>query len=232
MGLFLWLKSRNKIATAILMAATVALIAAVMPQSWYNRMATIETYQQDQSAQGRINAWHFAFNLAKAHPLTGGGFECFKRDLFAIYAPEPGNVHDAHSIYFEVLGEQGFVGLALFLALGLSAWGTGSWVIRQARGSPATKWAADIAAMTQVSLVGYAMAGAFLGLSNFDLYYHLLAVIVLSKIILLKGQTEQRAPATAAAGTGGPAWNSALKAGVPGTIVPASSPPRSSRRNM
>ncbi len=191
MGLFLWLKSRNKIATAILMAATVALIAAVMPQSWYDRMATIDTYQEDDSAMGRINAWHFAFNLAKARPLIGGGFECFKEDLFDIYAPDPGNVHDAHSIYFEVLGEQGFVGLALFLALGIAAWRTGSWVIRKARGSPGAKWAADLAGMAQVSLIGYASGGAFLGLSNFDLYYHLLAVIVLSKVILLKQQEEQ-----------------------------------------
>ena len=32
--------------------------------------------------------------------------------------------------------------------------------------------------MTQVSMIGYAVGGAFLGLSYFDLYYHLIAIIV------------------------------------------------------
>jgi O-antigen ligase len=44
-----------------------------MPQQWYDRMSTIQTYDQDQSAIGRINAWHMAYNMAKDRPL-GGGF--------------------------------------------------------------------------------------------------------------------------------------------------------------
>ena len=49
----------------------------------------------------------------------------FTRYNFMLYAPEPDRVHDAHSIYFEVLGEQGFVGLAIFLALGIATLATG-----------------------------------------------------------------------------------------------------------
>jgi len=158
MGMFFWLKSRNKLFTSLLAAVAAALILMTMPQQWFDRMATIKTYQQDQSAEGRINAWKMAFNLAKDKPL-GGGFEVFQPGMFAIYAPDPGDVHDSHSIYFEVLGEHGFLGLFLFLTLGLMTWRTASWIIKRARGDPENRWAADLAAMAQVSLVGYASAG-------------------------------------------------------------------------
>lgn len=184
MGTFLWLKSRSRLFTALLGVVAVSLILSIMPQQWFDRMETIENYEQDTSALGRINAWHMAFNMAKSRPL-GGGFESFRSEMFAAYAPEPSRVHDAHSIYFEVLGEHGFVGLALFLALGLMTWRTASWIIRRARGDPQSRWAADLAAMVQVSLVGYGSSGAFLGLAYFDLYYTLIAVVVLCKAVLV-----------------------------------------------
>lgn len=196
MGVFLWLKSRGKLITGLMTAVAAALILMTMPQAWFDRMATIENYQQDQSAEGRINAWTMAFNLAKDRPL-GGGFEAFQPGMFAVYAPNPGNVHDSHSIYFEVLGEHGFFGLFLFLTLGLMVWRTASWIIRRARGDPENRWAADLAAMVQVSLVGYASAGAFLGLANFDLYYTLIAVVVLCKTVLVSRQAAREVETTA-----------------------------------
>ena len=168
------------------------LVFAIMPQQWFDRMATVTTYEQDASAMGRINAWHMAFNMAKAKFL-GGGFDAFQPGTFAAYAPDPDNVHDSHSIYFEVLGEHGFVGLALFLLLGLATWRTASWVIKHARRDPEKRWAADLAAMIQVSLVGYATAGAFLGLAYFDYYYTLIAVVVLCKTVLISQQETRQA---------------------------------------
>ena len=186
MGTFLWLKSRNKMFTALLGIIAIGLVLSVMPQQWYDRMATITTYENDPSAMGRINAWKMAFNMAKDRPL-GGGFDAFHDYAFALYAPNPGDVHDSHSIYFEVLGEHGFVGLALFLMLALMTWRTASWVISRARRDREKRWVADLAAMIQVSLVGYATAGAFLGLAYFDYYYTLIALVVLCKTVLMSG---------------------------------------------
>ncbi|MBU1691265.1 MAG: putative O-glycosylation ligase, exosortase A system-associated [Gammaproteobacteria bacterium] len=185
MGGLLWLKSRNKATTAIYIVMAVGLIAVIMPQEYWDRMHTIKTYQEDASAMGRINAWHTAFNVAKDH-ITGGGFEAFQAPTFGLYAPDPDNVHDVHSIYFEVLGEHGFIGLGIFLLIGLLAWRTGSKVIRECRREPDRKWAADLAAMTQVSMVGYATGGAFLGLAYFDYYYHLVIILVLTYQIAIK----------------------------------------------
>jgi probable O-glycosylation ligase (exosortase A-associated) len=179
MGLFLWLKSRLKMVTALYMAVAIAIVAAVMPQAWYDRMGTIQEYQQDSSALGRINAWHTAFNVARDR-VTGGGFEMFKAPTFRQYAPKPLMVHDVHSIYFEVMGEHGFIGFGLFMMIALFTWRRGSQIIRACKRDPERKWAADLASMLQVSFVGYAAGGAFLGLAYFDLPYHLIIVMVLT----------------------------------------------------
>ena len=179
MGLFLWLKSRHKFATAVYVSIAVAIMAAVMPQEWYDRMDTIKSYQEDDSALGRINAWHTAFNVAKDR-VTGGGFEMFRPSTFRQYAPEPFRVHDVHSIYFEIMGEHGFIGFFMFLLLALFTWLRANQVIRQCRSDPSRKWAADLAAMIQVSLIGYGVGGAFLGLAYFDLPYHLMIMLILA----------------------------------------------------
>ena len=179
MGLFMWFKSRHKIVTGTYMGIAVVIMALVMPQQWYDRMDTIKTYEEDDSALGRINAWHTAFNVAKDR-ITGGGFEVFRPPTFRQYAPEPFRVHDVHSIYFEVMGEHGFIGFAMFLLLALFAWLRANQVIRACKHDQERKWAADLAAMTQVSLIGYGAGGAFLGLAYFDLPYHLMIVILLT----------------------------------------------------
>lgn len=179
MGIFLWIKSRNKFITTIYMAASVAIIASVMPQEWYDRMNTINTYQEDQSTQGRINAWHTAFNVAKDR-VTGGGFELWHPQVFRQYAPDPFNVRDVHSIYFEIMGEQGFIGFGLFMLLGGMTWIRAQQIIRRCKNDRDKKWAADLAAMIQVSLIGYAAGGAFLGLGYFDLPYHLMIILILA----------------------------------------------------
>jgi probable O-glycosylation ligase (exosortase A-associated) len=179
MAAFLWWKSPKKLWTGLALVIAAVLLLAMMPTSWEERMRTIQTYEQDASAMGRINAWTFAYNLASARPLIGGGFNTFTPELFERYAPDPEDFHDAHSIYFQVLGEHGFVGLGLFLALLLSAFSTGNRIIRRTRGHPDLEWARDLAAMVQVGLIGYMVGGAFLGLAYFDLFYHLVAILLI-----------------------------------------------------
>lgn len=184
MVLFLWLKGSKKFLLGFLILTTLVASLPFIPEKWFDRMSTIETYQEDQSATGRLNAWAFAFNLAKARPLVGGGFDAFTPEMFIVYAPDPTAYHDAHSIYFQVLGEHGFVGLFLFLLLLFLGWRDGSFILRHTREQPDLKWARDLAAMVQVSLVGYLVGGAFLGLAYFDLPYLLISILVLTRVIV------------------------------------------------
>jgi len=155
----------------------VAFILALMPDAWFERMATIKTYSEDESALGRINAWWMAWHLALDR-ITGGGFECFLSPTFAMYAPEPRRVHDSHSIYFQIMGHHGFIGLGMFLSLLAMTWFTCARVSRLTQGDPQRLWAYQLAPMIQVSLVAYMVGGAFLGLGYFDYFYHLVALAV------------------------------------------------------
>lgn len=179
-----FLRTRRKFVLLLVAALALPLIGNALPEAWVERMETIRTYHEDDSAIGRVNAWWFAFNLAKDRPLVGGGYEAFDPGLFERYAPDPADFHDAHSVYFEVLGEHGFVGLFLFLLLGILAYRAAGRTIQAVAGRSDLKWAAHLAAMCQLSLVGYAVGGAFLGLAYFDLYYHVIALIVVTRAVV------------------------------------------------
>lgn len=177
MSFFLWLKMPNKLPTAIAGIFIGVLVLSFMPDKFFDRMNTIETYQEDASAMGRINAWTVAINIANDRFFAGGA-QHWSSKTFQMYAPIPEDVHDAHSIYFEMLGEQGYVGLLLFLLLYILAFKKAGWIIRKTRNIEDLKWCNFLIRMIQVSLIGYASGGAFLGLAYWDLPYHLVAIIV------------------------------------------------------
>ncbi len=174
----LWLRSDKKFMAAVLLFFAGFVVLAVMPPEWWARMGTIGTYQDDTSASGRINAWWMAWNLAKAN-VFGGGFVVAQPELFALYAPDPTSVLAAHSIYFMVLGEHGFVGLFLFLMIWTFVWFSAGRLRIQGRKNPQTQWLTHLGSMCQVSLAGYAVGGAFLSLSYYDLPYNILVLVVL-----------------------------------------------------
>ena len=192
MGGFLWLKSRHKVRLALLFILAIPLVLAYMPKEWTQRMDTINTYEQDGSVAGRFNAWGMAYNLTKDRPLVGGGFVVTTRELFTRYANDVGDApRAAHSIYFQALGEHGYVGLGLYLLLGFLTWRSGVWIIRNTKDLKEYQWASNLASMIQVSLVGFATGGAFLSLLYFDVPYYLMAAMAATRIIVEKALEEK-----------------------------------------
>lgn len=191
---FLWLKSPKKLVPAIVLALLVPVAITFMPQQWTQRMDTIETYKSDASAMGRINAWYMAYHLASERPL-GGGFEIYNKESFARWAPDPDDVHAAHSLYFQAMGEHGFVGLGLYLLLAFLTWRKGSWIIRKTARLPDYQWARHLATMIQVSMIGFGTGGAFLSLLYYDVPYYLMAAMVVTGVLVQKALAEQEATA-------------------------------------
>lgn len=179
MGLVLWLRADRKIVTGAVVAFVATALVTYMPETWEQRMGTIQNYEQDGSAMGRINAWWMTFKLAN-NQFFGGGFEIYTPQLFAKYAPYPDDLHVAHSIYFSVLGEHGYVGLFLFLLVWWLAFRTVGKIRKEAVKQKDTQWVYHLAGMCQVSLVGYGVGGAFLSLAYFDLPYNILVILVVS----------------------------------------------------
>jgi probable O-glycosylation ligase (exosortase A-associated) len=166
-----------------------------IPAQWYERMNTIRSYKEDESAMARFSSWAFAINVATDRPLTGGGFRVFATDQYLRNGPDPFEAYDAHSIYFEMLGEHGFIGLALFLGLLGSCFLSLAWVGRTIRGRPSLAWAGDYVQMLRLSLVSYAVGGTFLGLAYFDLYFDVVAAVVILKILVQRELAQEAAVA-------------------------------------
>ena len=189
-GAFLILKSRHKILLPLILLVVVPVALHLMPQQWDTRMETIETYQEDGSAMGRLSAWYMAWNLALDRPLVGGGFNCFKPETFARYADPvrfglpPEVWHDAHSVWFRVLGEHGFVGLGLYILFWIVSWRLASRIIRAAKDREDLRWARDLAAMIQVSIIGFLVGGTFLNLQYWDFPYVLVCMLVCTKAVI------------------------------------------------
>lgn len=192
MALFLWWRGGRKLLPALAMIAVGAVLIAFMPDSWEERMSTIQSFQEDRSAMGRISAWWNAWNIAWHYPF-GVGFNAARPELFARFSPYPDYVHAAHSIYFQVLGNHGFVGLFLFLAIWIATWRSAGWLMRNATQHPEAAWCRDLGAMAQVMLVAYAIGGAFLSLAYFDLPYNLMVIVVCARV-WLQAQSWKKAP--------------------------------------
>lgn len=179
--LLFWIAFSNRRAIGfglILVATVIGLF--FMPAKWTERMETIRDFEQDSSAMGRVQMWRFGMDVANDYPL-GGGFDVFyDLDLRARYLGSAQVGRASHSIYFEVLGEHGYGGLFLFLFVGSTGFFMAQRVKSLTRKIKELAWAFDLAAMSQIALGGYAVAGAFLNLGTFDLYWHLLSIIVIT----------------------------------------------------
>jgi probable O-glycosylation ligase (exosortase A-associated) len=183
MLVFYLLKTRRKFAAVFAMIPLATVLYTVMPDHYFQRMETIQTWEEDNSASERVRAWNNAIDLANTR-FIGGGMRAL---IFW-------GSRDSHSIYFGMLGEHGWVGLGMFVLLLYFTWRSASWVIRNTKRRKDLVWARDLAAMVQVSQIGYMSAGAFLGLQYFDLFYHLLAIVVMTRLLVETRLAEAETP--------------------------------------
>ena len=172
-----WLRSQRKIWSGIVLAVSVAGAIAFMPNSWVQRMDTIDTYQEDLSATDRLWLWETSLKLAFDRPLTGAGFMGpYTREVVDRVDPlAPARA--VHSIWFELLGEHGFPSFFVWLGLTLAGTAYTMRLARLTRGRPDLAWAFDLARMAQVSILAYLVSGTFLSLSYWDFYWTLLIVV-------------------------------------------------------
>jgi probable O-glycosylation ligase (exosortase A-associated) len=183
----MFLRARSKwLALTILVPALIG--AQFLPDRILHRAEQIQNYEHERTANQRLQAWTVAWHVAIDFPLTGAGFEFEgspnadrwlaygSRDYdWALQRPS-----SAHSIYFQILGQHGFVAFGLFIMLLLGSL-LRLWRIRKAatsRGELA--WIVRYAGALQIALVGYMISGAFLSSAYFDLawlFYALIAIL-------------------------------------------------------
>ena len=159
-------------------------VAAIpmLPSAFTDRMSTIKTYNADESASTRLAVWQWTIDYAKQHPF-GGGFEAFRGNKlsYPITGPD-GRTRIAtdqarayHSAYFEMLGEQGYPGLALWLlinAIGLIR----MEVLRRRFRDPEAElgWAGPLAGALQSAHLVYLLGAGFVGIAFQSFIYMLI----------------------------------------------------------
>jgi probable O-glycosylation ligase (exosortase A-associated) len=167
---------------AVLLAAVVAcLVVYVAPRQWVERMQTITptVYRDDSSGSKRMKSWYVALRLGLDHPFLGAGFRPFEPDVYERYMPGYWDNHDAHNHFLQVFAEHGVPGLLLFVGLLVSLFVTLLRTVRATRGDPERQWISDAAQFIGVSLIAYVVGGVFLNMPYFDLFYQLVAVVVI-----------------------------------------------------
>ncbi|WP_290637947.1 O-antigen ligase family protein, partial [Aquisalimonas sp.] len=174
---------RYKVLLGTIVVFAVVVVGVTVPDQLVSRAQTIQTYEEDWSAMQRIQAWGVNWNVAK-DSFTGAGFQMvyMGSDRWLSYAnflgEWPNEARTAHSNYFQILGHHGFLGLALYVMLLVALFASLLRMSFAAARSKETVWISEYAWALMVGLIGYAVAGAFLDLAYFTLFYAFIALTI------------------------------------------------------
>lgn len=193
---YFWIRAKHKFAIlgglALIMVPTIAF----MPGKWTERMSTIGEATQDASFMGRVDAWVINTKLAVEHPLTGAGLRnSYQKEIAqSVDIERAERAKAAHSIYFEVLGGSGFVGLAIYLSLFATAFFS-AWRIYLSRANDSiAPWKWRFAYYAQMSILVFAVGGASVSLEMWDGYLIVIALVAaLSKLTAAEGKPKGHA---------------------------------------
>lgn len=190
LGFWYWLTSSRKLVSALFVLFIALAVVQVAPDRWFDRIETIKSAGEDDSFLGRVAAWKVSVNIANANPIFGAGFDSTQvrsiwdshkdeRNFISIEIPPTVAYKAAHSNYFQVMGDLGYVGLVLFAMILLSAFFK-RWQINRVAmiNSSESAWATDLATALILSLVAFMAGGAGVSLAYFELTY--LEVVLLS----------------------------------------------------
>jgi putative inorganic carbon (hco3(-)) transporter len=180
-ALFLWWNSSAKILPAIALIIALTGALSFMPQSWFDRMSTIQSYSQDESAETRLTMWTTSLTMALDRPLTGSGFMGpYTQSVVDEFVPGA-PARAVHSIYFEVIGEHGLPTFLVWLSLSVIGYVNANRVRRLTKNVPNLTWCNDLARMAHVSITGFLVSGTFLSLCYWDFYFMVLIVLAATR---------------------------------------------------
>ncbi|MES2046926.1 MAG: putative O-glycosylation ligase, exosortase A system-associated [Pseudomonadota bacterium] len=193
-GGYLFIKSEKKLLFILIVICIGSVLVGFIPERWFARMDTIAQADGDASFMGRVVAWKLSFILASQNPFLGGGFKGLEyfpvwtalSEDFGQYPffysgnafPDPRRSHAAHSIYFQVLGDHGFVGLIIFLMVLILSFFKAGKIAKAAKNANGPEWIINLATMLRLSIFTYAIGGAALSFAYFDMIYAIYGLVL------------------------------------------------------
>ena len=201
LGLYMWWRSRHKLLFGLIGLGIAAAVFYTTSSSWNARISTIGEFQTENSALTRLLVWKWTLTYALSHPF-GGGFMSFLINHIE-FPPDP--VHPGgytqfgrafHSIYFEVLGELGWPGLAIFLTVALTSFLSLLSLSRRTRKIPELQWVAHMADALQSGLAVFMTSGAFVGIAFQPMFWYFVSMGICLRAYVYR--CERQAPQPAA----------------------------------
>ncbi len=189
----LWWGSRRKVWFGLLIAVLVAIGMTTSSERWTTRMSTITEYGSETSTLGRIGVWKWTLDFVAENPL-GGGFDAYRINRAVVPVEgQPGQVLEIrskafHSNYFEVLGEHGIPGLAMYLAL------LAAMFLNLRAAAHAGGWLAQLARGIWQGALVYMVSGLFIGIAFQPFLYYLVGVSVALRQLHRRIANEERRP--------------------------------------
>jgi len=182
------LRLKNKLLFIVFGALIYSSAVYVASDKWEDRMDTIENAAEDLSLLGRITAWKLATVAAIENPLLGTGQDSMqnhqvwryfyhdieKMDFITTKNVSPDYGKAAHSIYFQVLGDTGFLGLLLFLLILSKSW----FLSKKINKKYPDTWQGNLGGAINTSLVVFMISGGLLSMAYYDLVYVLIAITI------------------------------------------------------
>lgn len=195
-GFWLIMTTRHKVWAFVGIAALGTAFFAFAPEQWTERLSTIQSADEDDSFMGRVIAWKISSALALENPIFGGGFHAVQvQYVWDTFKTSPGLLgfvntpvpefaaKAAHSIYFEIMGDLGFVGLAIFLGILLHAIYSRFAIKRMANElGKGYIWARDMGDMLMLAVIAYMAGGAGVSLGYFEMTYMIIMMMEMLRI--------------------------------------------------
>lgn len=178
MAFGLWWFSRYKVSLALLFVVVAGVVLSLMSDQWFARMETILQPTQDASASTRLYVWGWTLDFVRSHPF-GGGFGAYLSNVGFI--PGEDKARAFHSIYFEVLGEHGYVGLALFSSILLTAMKMSFGLYIRNKNNTELLWLSNLAKTVLICLAIFATGGSFIGVAFQPFLYLLSAMVIVMR---------------------------------------------------
>jgi putative inorganic carbon (HCO3(-)) transporter len=178
-GVYL-LRSRQKLWALAGIVVIVTIVLSVLPDTFWARMDTIQTYEEDDSATGRLHFWEVALAMANANPWLGVGFNAYRTayNTYDFSHGEYGGGRSVHSSFFGVLADTGYIGFVLWMAILMSALWSCYCIQQRASSESLPVELAQGAAALEASLVAFMVSGSFLPGQYGEMYWHFIGITI------------------------------------------------------
>ena len=179
LGVLMLRHTKRRLLYIGLVAAGLAIAIPNLPASYTQRMDTIKGYEADSSASTRIAVWQWTIDYARDHPF-GGGFDAYRGNQLRIdktstestggqtdvtSSVEYDQARAYHSAYFEMLGEQGYPGLLIWLAIHLGGLFSMERLRARTKKIEEAQWVSGLAGALFQAHVIYLVGALFIGIA-------------------------------------------------------------------